>query len=84
MAEQAAPQQVTIARACVSCGSTSLQPHEQKLTQKRRPKFGVIWILATILTGGLALILWLVWPRHKVTVGVDRWLTCTNCGARQA
>jgi hypothetical protein len=42
----------------------------------------VFWILVTIVTGGLGLILWLIWPRHKEVIGVDRYLQCTSCNAR--
>lgn len=50
---------------------------------KRRSKFGFLWLLATLFTGGLALILWLVMPRHNVTIGIDRYWICANCQARQ-
>lgn len=73
----------TMTRTCVACGSTSLRPEERALTQKQRPKFGAGWLLFTLFTAGLGFFLWLVWPRHKVTTSVDRWLVCTTCGARQ-
>ena len=55
---------------------------QNEITTKKRPKFGVFWILVTIVTGGLGLILWLIWPRHKEVIGVDRYLQCTSCNAR--
>jgi hypothetical protein len=77
------PQQVTLNRACVVCGSTQLRPEEKQLTEKKRPKFGFLWLIGSIFTGGIVFLLWLIWPRHKVTIGVDRWVTCKSCGARQ-
>ena len=68
---------------CVRCGSTNLVAKAEPITVKRRSKFGVIWILLTIFTGGLAFILWLIWPRHHETVGVDRYVLCMQCGMRQ-
>jgi NhaP-type Na+/H+ or K+/H+ antiporter len=68
---------------CKVCGAHALRPKEHHLTQKRRPKFGLLWIIVTICTAGIGLLAYLVWPRHKVTVSVDRWLECTACGARQ-
>ena len=68
--------------ACPVCGQHTLVAHQENLTAKRRPKFGVFWVLFTIFTGGLALIAYLIWPRHRVVVGVDRYLGCTSCGAR--
>lgn len=35
-------------------------------------------------TAGLGFFLWLVWPRHKVTTGVDRWVQCQGCGTKSA
>lgn len=54
-------------------------PRSKAVTVKRRPKFGVFWLTATLLTGGLALGLYLIWPRHHVTVSVDRWTVCSVC-----
>ncbi len=71
-------------RACVVCGAQTLKPEERKLTEKKRVKFGVMWLIVTIFTGGLGLIVWLIWPRRKVVVNVDRYVKCTSCGARQA
>jgi DNA-directed RNA polymerase subunit RPC12/RpoP len=68
---------------CLYCGAQTLAPKEQGLTRKRRSKFGVGWLLLTILTGGLGLILYLIWPRHNELVSVDRWIECTSCGGRQ-
>lgn len=69
---------------CITCGAQgTLQPRQRPLTLKRRPKFGFLWIVATVLTCGFALLLWLVWPRHRETVGVDRYAVCSACGAEQ-
>ena len=54
----------------------------RELTVKRRSKFGVLWLTATILTGGLALIAYLVWPRHREVVGVATERHCANCKRR--
>ena len=77
---QPAPQS---AAACVICGAHTLTPKTEQLTRRRRSKFGVMWLLATILTGGIALLAYLVWPRHDEIIGVDRYLECTTCGGRQ-
>lgn len=51
----------------------------REITRKRRSKFGVMWLLATVVTGGFALILYIIWPRHNEVIGVDRWNECTVC-----
>ena len=55
---------------------------QHNLTTKKRPKFGIFWVLVTIFTAGLGIILWLIWLRHNEVVGVDRYLECTSCKAR--
>ena len=75
--------QVMAGRVCAQCGGSPLRAEEKALTQKRRPKFGLGWLLFTVFTAGIGFFVWLVWPRHRETVSVDRWLTCTVCGARQ-
>ena len=70
-------------KTCVACGGM-LQPRTREFTEKRRPKFGLTWILVTIFTGGIGILIWLVWPRHKVVVGTDRYFQCSKCGAEQA
>jgi hypothetical protein len=55
---------------------------QNQITTKKRPKFGIFWILVTIFTGGLGIILWLIWPRRDEVVSVDRYLQCTSCNAR--
>jgi hypothetical protein len=45
-------------------------------------KFGVTWVILTVLTGGIAFLLWLVWPRRNEPVSVDRYLQCSSCHAR--
>ena len=71
------------AAACVICGSHTLTPKSDQLTRKRRVKFGGIWLLVCILSVGFGLIAYLVWPRTTEVVGVDRYLECSTCGARQ-
>ena len=66
---------------CVVCGKTTLAL--QEITPRRRPKFGCLWWVLTVLTAGIALIVWLVWPRHEEDISVDRFVQCTSCGARQ-
>ena len=70
-------------RGCAFCGGHTLIPREQPITRKRRAKFGAGWLVLTILTGGLALLLYLIWPRHNEVVSVDRWIECRSCGGRQ-
>lgn len=78
----APPNPQTLGQACAVCGEHSMVSRQEQLTEKKRVKFGVVWILATILTGGLGLVLWLVWPRSKQVIGVDRYLECRSCKAR--
>ena len=56
---------------------------EEKLTRKRRVKFGFVWLLVCILSLGVGLIGYLLWPRRTEVVGVDRYLQCSECKARQ-
>lgn len=64
------------------CGGPVV-PRERQLTMKERPKFGATWVILSLFTCLLAAVLWLMMPRKKVVTGVDRWLECTSCGARQ-
>lgn len=65
------------------CGKTgTLAAMTTNITRKRRAKFGVFWILLTLFTAGLGLLLYLIWPRHDEVVSVDRYLQCSACGAR--
>lgn len=71
---------------CVRCGASGpyvLQPVENPITRKRRHKFGLLWVLFTLLTCGFGFLLWLVWPRYNEKVGVDRFVVCSQCHARQ-
>ena len=71
-------------RPCITCGKVgSLQPRTQSITRKRRHKFGFLWLLITLVTCGVGFLLWLVMPRYKETIGVDRYVVCMACGARQ-
>lgn len=68
--------------ACKICGVPGmLITKNVPLTQKRRVKFGVFWIVFTILTGGVGFLVWLVWPRKQETIGMDRSVMCRSCGA---
>jgi hypothetical protein len=79
MAEQYPPP----SGGCVNCGQTgTLKSVAKDLTEKRRPKFGIFYVLLTLVVG-LGLILWLIAPRKKVVVSVDRYNECKNCGVRQ-
>lgn len=70
---------------CKVCGAVgTVNARERELTARRRVKFGALWLIVTVCTGGLGLLLYLVWPRRNVTTGVDRWLECSSCGARVA
>ncbi len=77
------PPQAAITPACSICGAQgTLVTKQEPITTKKRPKFGVFWILVSLISLGLGLILYLIWPRHKETIGVDRWTECRQCGAR--
>ncbi len=68
----------------VNCGMHgTLQSKQSELTTKKRSKFGLIWILVCVFSVGLGLIAYLLWPRHKEVIGVDRYNQCSNCGTRQ-
>jgi hypothetical protein len=71
-------------RACAVCGAHALVARETPLTRKRRVKFGFLWLVFCIVTGGLGLIVYLVWPRRTEVLNVDRFLVCTTCNARQS
>jgi hypothetical protein len=70
------------AAACKFCGANTLRPKSKEITQKKRVKFGIFWILVSCISLGFGLILWLILPRKNVVVSVDRWVECSNCGAR--
>lgn len=63
---------------CARCGGT-LRTVSKNLTTKRREKFGAIHLLLTFFTCGLWLLVYLAWPRHKETIGVDRYTECDGC-----
>jgi hypothetical protein len=70
--------------ACPFCGGVGgLQAVEVPRTELRRVKFGVFWVLVSLVSFGLGLILYLVFPRKRVEVGVDRYVQCGTCGARR-
>ena len=71
------------AASCAVCGAQALRPVEAKITEKKRVKFGLFWVILTLLTCGLTIIVWLVMPRKNVVIGVDRFMQCSACGARQ-
>jgi len=52
---------------CAVCGAQALVSHEKTLIEKKR-KF-------RLATGFLI--------RTKVPIGIDRWLECKKCGAKQ-
>lgn len=80
----AVAQPVAGQRTCVVCGSTHLVPVEKPIKIKQRRKFGISWIILGLLTCGIYIVIaWLAAPREKVTVSVDRYLQCQQCGARQ-
>jgi DNA-directed RNA polymerase subunit RPC12/RpoP len=72
------------AQPCSICGAHALVAKTNEITRRRRSKFGGIWLLVSILTFGLGFLLYIVWPRHNEVIGVDRYLECRHCGARQA
>lgn len=69
-------------QVCFNCGGP-LDVRAVPLTVKRRSKFGCMWLIVTVLTAGLGLIAYLIWPRHNETFGHDRFYVCRQCGARQ-
>lgn len=69
--------------ACPMCGQRgTLRAVAAPITVKRRVKFGVFWVLATVLTGGLAFFVWLMMPRYNQQIAVDRYMVCSACGSR--
>jgi hypothetical protein len=70
-------------RVCLNCGSPQLKAREHNLTEKKRVKFGLLWVLVSLLSLGLAVLVWLVLPRRNVVVSVDRYVQCERCGTRQ-
>ncbi len=69
--------------ACRICGAHELKPKENEITEKRRVKFGIFWILISIVSLGFGVLLWLMMPRKNVVVSVDRYMQCQECKARQ-
>lgn len=67
---------------CPNCHQLSLVPKKRELTEKKRVKFGFIWLMLCLATMGMAFFAWLVWPRRSITIGVDRWQECQSCGFR--
>lgn len=62
------------------CSHTSTVPTTKPVYRKERSKFGFLWLIFTIITCGFGLLLWLVWPRHKVLIGdTVTGYVCTNC-----
>ena len=59
-----------------------LKSVENEIKEKRRPKFGIFFVLLS-LAFGLGLILWLIAPRKNVVVSVDRYVECKKCKVRQ-
>ena len=66
----------THAATCPSCQRGVLRA--QPITEKRRIKFGVLWVLVSLLSIGLAVLVWLVMPRRNVVTGYVN--TCDVCG----
>ncbi len=65
---------------CPYCGAHgTLRSQQKQLTTKKRVKFGVMWVVLTVCTGGIAFLIWLMMPRRNEVIGVDRWTECTAC-----
>lgn len=78
-----APAPAPTPQACPVCGLVgTLRSQQIERTTKTRVKFGVIWVLISLLSLGLGVVLWLIWPRRTEVTGVDRWLECGSCHAR--
>ena len=73
----------TSATPCRICGAHALEAKHQQHTRKRRSKFGLLWLIAKFLTLGVALVAYIIWPRHSEVVSVEHYLQCRQCGARQ-
>jgi hypothetical protein len=73
---------VPSAGACKVCGVVGrLRAENKTITSKKRAKFGVFWLLFSILTGGVGILIWLILPRKHETIGVDRSIKCLACGS---
>lgn len=69
--------------SCPICGGVgTLSAKSVELTEKRRVKFGIFWVLLTLISLGLGLLLYLVMPRKNVVTGVDRFKECSACKSR--
>lgn len=69
--------------ACPVCGARgTLQAREVERTELRRVKFGVFWVLVSLMSLGLGVILYLIFPRKTVVVGTDRFMECGACHSR--
>ena len=76
--------QTTQGMACMICGHQgTLRPGHTDITRKRRVKFGFFWLVFSVITCGIGFLLWLVWPRGTEVISTDRFVVCTNCGAKQ-
>lgn len=69
----------TVAPApCPFCGAVgSLQPMTREITDRKRRKLGLFWLLVSLT--GIGFLVWLVLPRKKVVISVDRYVRCTKC-----
>ena len=69
-------------QGCPMCGQFTMRARSDNITVKKRVKFGVMFVLLSVVTLGGGIILWLILPRKNVTVGVDRYMECGSCMAR--
>jgi len=70
-------------QSCPVCGAAgSLVARSHEITEKKRIKFGIFWVLISLFSLGLGFILWLIMPRTKQVIGVDRYMQCGACKAR--
>lgn len=69
--------------SCPICGGVgTLRAKSVELTEKKRVKFGIFWVLITLVSFGLGLVLYLIMPRKTVVTGVDRFMECASCQSR--
>lgn len=74
---------MSVQAVCPYCRSVgTIRNHKRQAKRRYRAKFGLGWLLLTILTFGLALIPYVLTANRREVVGVDRYTECTACGTQ--